>query len=238
MNDFHTLYKDCIPYFPDLSSMDDIQLTLGLFKLNVPYIELDIDIDLPMWKYEASIAESYLVPHREEQNHSGWRSCCIHGLGVEKTGIYHMYTDKDEGHHWTELSELTPIIKQFWLDFPFEKLYRVRFMELSPYGYIDPHNDSPNNVPENLINHLIPVNIAINHPENCYFTLENHGVVPFHDGKLNIINITNTHSVVNYSDKPRMHLIAHGLVGNKIKEFSELIARSYRKQYGRISKQT
>lgn len=235
MLSFYESNKDYKPKFPKLEINDDVEFTNVLFTIKVPYIELDIQLDIDAWKREASIAKQYLVNHREEQNHNGWRSCCIHGLDVEKTGIWHKYTDKDEGYHWTELSELTPTIKQFWLDFPFEKLYRVRFMELASNGYVDAHNDSPNGVPENLLNHIIPVNIAIDHPNDCYFVLEKSGIVPFHDGKANIVNITKTHSVINNSDKPRMHMIAHGFVGNKINEFSELIARSYRKQYGRIS---
>ena len=233
-HDFYYTHKDKKTTLPKLDIIDDVELTNTLFSSDIPYIELDININLDEWQQEADLAKDYLVLHREEQDHYGWRSCCIHGLGVEKTGIYHKYTDKDEGYHWTELSDLTPTIKQFWLDFPFEKLYRVRFMELGPYGFIDPHNDSPEQKPDNLLNHIIPVNIAIEHPDDCYFTLENHGIVPFHNGKLNIINITNTHNVVNFSDKPRMHMIAHGYVGNKINEFSQLIGRSYRKQYGRI----
>jgi hypothetical protein len=237
MPSFYDINKDFTPVFPKLDIKDDVELTNMLFTVKVPYIELDIELDLLQWKHEAGIAKAHLVNHREEQNHNGWRSCCIHGLGVEKTGIWNKYTDKDEGYHWTTLSDLTPTIKQFWLDFPFEKLYRVRFMELNGNGFIDAHNDSPNGVPDNLLNHIIPVNIAIDHPNDCHFVLEKLGIVPFNDGKANIINITNTHSVVNFSNKPRMHLIAHGFVGNKIEEFSKLIARSYRKQYGRISKQ-
>ena len=232
-HDFYLKHKDAIPKFPQLDIIDDVELTIQLFSKNVPYIEIDLDFDVSIWKQESIVAESYLVPHREEQNHNGWRSCCIHGLGVEKTGIWNKYADKDEGYHWTELSGLTPTIKKFWLDFPFERLYRVRFMELAPNGFIDPHNDSPNFVPDNLLDHIIPVNIAIDHPDNCYFVLENHGIVPFHSGKINIINITNTHTVVNFSNRPRMHMIGHGYVGNRMKEFSELIARSYRKQHGK-----
>ena len=46
-----------------------------------------------------------------------------------------------------------------------------------------------------------------------------------------------THSVVNNSSSPRMHMIAHCVIGNKKKEFAELVVRSYNKQYecGKIS---
>jgi hypothetical protein len=64
-------------------------------------------------------------------------------------------------------------------------------------------------------------------------TLKGHGVVPWKNGNIKLVNITNDHSVINFSDKPRMHMIGHGYVGNKLNEFTKLIAASYRKQYER-----
>jgi hypothetical protein len=62
--------------------------------------------------------------------------------------------------------------------------------------------------------------------------LEQYGIVPWVEGKAFTINITDTHSVVNPSSVHRMHMIAHCIVGNRKKEFSELIVRSYNKQHG------
>jgi hypothetical protein len=107
-------------------------------------------------------------------------------------------------------------------------------MELSAGGHIAPHNDSPNgvsNVDFDMMDHMIPINVAIVHPNDCHMTLEGHGNVPFAEGKAFIVNITNTHSVVNNSPNRRMHMIAHCVIGNKKKEFAELIVRSYNKQY-------
>jgi hypothetical protein len=77
----------------------------------------------------------------------------------------------------------------------------------------------------------VPINVAIMHPEDCHMTLEGHGTVPFQEGKAFIINIRNVHSFVNNSSSNRIHLIAHGVPGNRKEEFVELIARSYRKQH-------
>ena len=77
----------------------------------------------------------------------------------------------------------------------------------------------------------VPINIAIIHPSDCHMTLEGHGTVPFKEGKAFIINIRNVHSFVNNSAVSRIHLIAHGIPGNRKNEFVELIARSYRKQH-------
>jgi hypothetical protein len=196
-----------------------------------PYILIIGREMVSKWKEEAKLAESFLVPHREGGGHNGWRSCCIHGQSVEYTG-----TDLHaplESYHWTELSMLTPSITKFWKEFPTERFARLRFMELSPGGHIAPHNDSPNGVSNtefDMMDHMIPINVAITHPSNCNMQLEGHGTVPFSPGKAFIVNITNTHSVINHGNQSRMHMIAHCVIGNKKKEFAELVVRSYNKQ--------
>ena len=227
------LKKD-LPSIPDTLKTDE-DITRWVLRQDIPYIELDIDFNVDAWQKEALLAEPYFVNHRENQQHMGWRSCCVHGIDVDKTGIWSCYADIEPEYKWTTLSELTPIIKHFWQQFPFEKLARVRFMRLEPSGYIAPHHDTPkeyNTDSENL-DYLIPVNIAIDHPDDCHMTLKDHGIVPWKTGNVKIVNITNYHSVINCSEHIRTHLIGHGIVGNRIKQFSELIARSYKKQYER-----
>jgi hypothetical protein len=60
--------------------------------------------------------------------------------------------------------------------------------------------------------------------------LDNYGKVPWKPGKAFIVNITDTHRVVNNSSLPRMHMIAHCIIGNRKKEFANLVVRSYNKQ--------
>jgi hypothetical protein len=79
----------------------------------------------------------------------------------------------------------------------------------------------------------VPINVAIINPTDCYMTLEKYGTVPWQEGKAFIVNIRNYHSVINFSNTSRIHLIAHGIPGEKKSKFVELIARSYRKQYER-----
>jgi hypothetical protein len=132
----------------------------------------------------------------------------------------------------TKVEALREKAVEFWKKFPTEHFARLRFMELAPGGHIAPHNDSPNgikNIEFDMMDHMIPINVPIIHPDDCYMTLESHGVVPFTEGKALIVNITNTHSFVNNSPIPRMHMIAHCIIGNKKKEFSELVVRSYNK---------
>jgi hypothetical protein len=76
---------------------------------------------------------------------------------------------------------------------------------------------------------MIPINIAIIHPDNCYMTLTDIGIVPFKPGKIILVNIRNEHSVINNSDIRRIHLIGYGRPGNRIEKFCDLILRSYDK---------
>lgn len=235
--EFYNTHAPCKSQFPkipdELTSNEDI--TRWIFKQNVPYIELDLEFNVNEWLNESRLAEPFLVNHREGDNHQGWRSCCIHGIDVDKTGVWNCYAKTEPEYNWTSLAEKTPTIKKFWEAFPFEKLARVRFMELSEHGHIAPHNDSPAGFNQNFdsLAHLIPINIAISHPADCYMTLKDHGVVPWKTGDVKLVNITNDHSVISFNDQPRMHLIGHGIVGNRIEEFCELIVRSYKKQYER-----
>lgn len=212
-----------------------------LNKSNFGWLELDITFDLDAWKSETNSAQ--FVNHRGNE-HPGWNSSCIHGIDVDKTGAWTNYGDwKDESevpYKWTSISEHTPSIKKFWEQFPYERYRRIRFMQLEPGGKISPHSDAPGRLPGeqglDMLDFGVPINIAIIHPDDCYMTLEGHGTVPFKEGKAFIINIRNVHSFVNNSNMPRIHLIAHGIPGNRKNEFVDLIARSYRKQseYSRI----
>jgi len=205
-----------------------------LNKSDFGWLELDIQFDLDEWKKETAAAQ--FVDHRGSE-HPGWNSSCIHGIDVDKTGAWTNYgytREEDVPYQWTSISQHTPSIKRFWEQFPYERYRRIRFMELEPGGKISPHSDAPGRLPGeqdlDMLEFGVPINVAIMHPEDCHMTLEGHGTVPFQEGKAFIINIRNVHSFVNNSNSNRIHLIAHGVPGNRKEEFVELIARSYRKQ--------
>ena len=205
-----------------------------LNKSDFGWLELDIQFDLDEWKKETAAAQ--FVDHRGSE-HPGWNSSCIHGIDVDKTGAWTNYgytREEDVPYQWTSISQHTPSIKRFWEQFPYERYRRIRFMELEPGGKISPHSDAPGRLPGeqdlDMLEFGVPINVAIMHPNDCHMTLEGHGTVPFQEGKAFIINIRNVHSFVNNSNTNRIHLIAHGIPGNRKEEFVELIARSYRKQ--------
>lgn len=206
---------------------------------NFGWIELDLDIDLLAWKLEATQAQSQLVAHREENN-VGWLSCCVHGIDIDKTGAWtnYGYTSEDRvPYNWTALSQQTPVIKKFWSDqFPTDRYRRIRFMQLQPQSSITPHSDMPGRLPGeqgmDMLDFGVPVNVAVIHPEDCHMVLEGYGVVPFQEGKAFIVNIRNYHSVVNFSNRPRIHVIGHSYgYGSKKENFADLLVRSYEKMY-------
>jgi hypothetical protein len=208
-----------------------------LNESNFGWIELDINIDVAGWQLEAHQAEPYFVAHREEQN-TGWNSCCIHGIDVDKTGAWTNYGYVDEKqvpYTWTELSYKTPTVKNFWShQFPSDHYRRIRFMELEPESAITPHSDMPGRLPGeagmDMLDFGVPVNIAVVHPADCYMVLEGYGIVPFKEGKAFIVNIRNFHSVINFSKQSRIHVIGHSYgYGNKLEDFANLIVRSYEK---------
>lgn len=208
-----------------------------LNEANFGWIELDLDIDLSGWQLEANQAEPYFVAHREEQN-TGWNSCCIHGIDTDKTGAWtnYGYTEEQQvPYSWTELSHKTPTVRRFWQEqFPSDNYRRIRFMELEPLSAITPHSDMPGKLPGeagmDMLDFGVPVNIAVVHPDDCYMVLEGHGIVPFKEGRAFIVNIRNYHSVLNFSNKKRIHVIGHSYgYGSKKAEFADLIVRSYEK---------
>jgi hypothetical protein len=189
------------------------------------WLELDLSIDLEQWTTEANIASEYLIPYRENES-NGWSSVAIHAEGEN---IYSNVKATYSDYSWTRLSEKTPTIKRFWEQMPFENLARIRFMGVESHGYVGKHRDLPPSSVTDMLDFIIPINIAIIHPDDCYMTLTDIGVVPFKPGKVILVNITNEHSVTNNSDTRRIHLIGYGRPGNRIEEFCDLILRSHDK---------
>ena len=243
--DFYKFNKNKTPKALDPTNLTDEEITVLFFRSNTtPWIELDIEFDLDEWTKESKLAEDFYVNHRDiktgEGTHVDWQSCVLHGIDTDKTNVWEIYGYKSEPeYNWTTLGNSTKSIKKFWTEvFPSENYARIRFMKLGKKGSISPHNDGKGKVDlDKIFDYPLPVNVAIVHPEDCFMTIEDQGVVPFKKGKMFIVNILENHSVINFSNQDRVHLIAHCYLGNKRKEFCELVARSYRKQYDKIQRQ-
>ncbi len=229
--------KQALPAIPSKYKTKKDKVNWLLNFSDFGFLHLPLEIPLKNWREETKYAQSFFVSHRETDS-SGWESCCIHGIDIDKTGSWTNYgytNEKDVPYRWTTLSDYTSSIKKFCLNFPYENFKRIRLMKLKPNGYINPHSDAPGKLPGELgIDVLeigVPINIAIIQPEDCYFSLENYGTIPFTEGSAFLINIRNVHSVINLSNKERIHLIMQGCPGNKLDEFIDMVVDSYYKQY-------
>ena len=243
--DFFNKNKDLKYIPPTIPSNLDDPFKIAQWITNNPdfaWLELDINFNLENWKNELQYAEPYYVPHRESKS-NGWVSCCLHGIDTDKTGHWVAYVDKEteDLYQWTKISEKTPNIKNFWKNtFPSQTYNRIRFMKVKSQGYIGKHNDSPGQgwIPgetsaHDPIIHGCPINIALVHPDNCYMVLEGFGIVPFKEGKIFLVNIRHNHSVINFSDQDRIHMIGFAISQNRQQDFAELITRSYLTQHER-----
>jgi hypothetical protein len=239
---FYRKYQKNQPKWFSYVDLTDEELSLKILKEDlVPWIQLDINVDVSSWLHESKIAEPYYVSHRDieygEGTHENWQSCVLHGIDTDKTNVWQVYGyDTEPKYQWTELGEKTKNIKAFWEEqFPAESFARIRFMKLGAKGNISPHNDGRNLINLNeILTYPIPINVAIDHPTDCFMTFKDYGVVPFYNGSFFMLNILNDHSVINFSNQERIHLIAHCYIGNRKQDFFNLLARSYKKQYDKI----
>jgi hypothetical protein len=239
--DFYNKHKDCswTPNPIPKHFTNDVQRAKWILnESKFGWLKLDIDIDLGGWQLEATHADPYFVDHREDES-EGWTSCCLHGISVDKTGAWtnYGYTDeKDVPYRWTDLGYKSPRVSHFWKNqFPTERYRRIRFMQLDSDSAITPHSDMPGRLPgeENFdaLDFGVPINIAVIHPTDCHMVLEGYGIVPFEEGSAFIVNIRNYHSVVNFSNKKRIHVIGHSYgYGKNLQEFAQLVVNSYNKQ--------
>lgn len=200
-----------------------------IIEQKLPWLELDIEIPYKTMYIEALGVDNYFVNHRDGEElsgmkHKGWSSVCLHGIEWNKTNHYTAYgykSNEETPYKWTEIADKCPTITNWFKNvFPMETYYRVRIMKLSAGGFIVPHKDMETN-------RLSPINIALNHPDNCIFKMKKHGQVPFKEGKVILLDVGNEHAVWNKSNTDRYHLIVHGI---PTKEYKELVERSYEKQ--------
>lgn len=234
---FYNDNKECqniLPPLPnDLSTLEKARWIMN--DLDFGWVELDLEIDVAQWQKESLNIPPYLVNHRESDS-EGWRSCCLHGIRTDATQNWPEYTDKetDDIYKWTELTSLVPQITNFWKNFPSEKFKRLRFMNLSPKGYINKHSDAPGRgyistetLDYDPLELGCPINLAVVHPKDCHMIIEGKGIVPFEEGKAFLVNIRNNHAVINFSNQDRLHVISFCVFGNKKEEFAKLLVESY-----------
>lgn len=182
---------------------------------DIPFLPIDDWKDSEDWvkmHQEAKALEKHYVPHRSHETHAGWSSLCLHGITSVHTESPHTYgyTNEDCPWRWTDVADVCPTITKFFKEkFDYTKYFRVRIMKLAPGGFVIPHKDSI--VQEE--NHIGPINLALNHPDECKFYMDDIGYLPWTQGRAIKLNLYNVHAVVNHSNEDRYHIIVHGHMG-------------------------
>lgn len=220
------LHIKSVPPIPD-GMNDNEKCQWILYKSGLPSLLLDVEVPTDEMLSEVKNNMHRFVKHRGETS-PGWESMALHGTAVEDTSPREAliaegkYTEENcPPYHWTELSESCPKSKEWVESLGFSKLNRVRFMLLSPNGFIIPHRDvdTPG---------LHAFNISINNPDGHIFAQDGHGYIPWKPGQMRMIDISTIHTVVNRGVEPRIHMIIHGQYSDKLRN---TIIRSYIKTY-------
>ena len=217
-NDIDYSYK-----YPDMFDPKWVVMESGW-----PYFRLSA-LDNQPWKEmyaEAYALKDKFYAHRDSYG-EGWKSLTLHGLNEDTQSLEQYGDNRNEvlsQLDWTWVADACPVTKKFLTDvWPAEFLNRVRFMLVEPGGYILPHQDRPSDQKR-----LSVCNISLNMPEGCDFYFKDFGKVPFDDnGSAFLMDISNTHAVVNNSDTPRIHMIIHYELGRRIRDFFYVLRSSY-----------
>jgi hypothetical protein len=176
-------------------------------------IDWETDQDWDTMHQEAKRLSKHYVQHRSHESHQGWSSLCIHGLSSVHTESSHTYGYNDDNApwRWTDIADWCPTITNFFkTQFDYTKYFRIRIMKLSPGGWIIPHKDSLTQDQ----NHIGPINLALNNPDECKFYMDGVGYLPWTAGRAIKLNLYNVHCVVNHSNEDRYHMIIHGHHGS------------------------
>ncbi len=170
-------------------------------------IKLKINFNENKMLSEAKKIQHLFVNHRKDPSY-GWKSICLHGMSFKQTENFKEYGYEErpvEKFHWTEISTLCPYTTYFFKNlFPYSHYFRVRYMMLEPGGFISPHNDLGGE------RGFAAINMSLNQPDGCFMIMENFGIVPWQPGEARLLDIGLNHSVVNFSDENRYHIIVHG----------------------------
>jgi hypothetical protein len=165
--------------------------------------------------------------HREDSYGYNWKSLTLHGINEDTQTLSSYGEDRRSTLNsldWTWVADRCPVTKRFLTEvWPTEFLNRVRFMLLEPGGYILPHQDRPDDQKR-----LSVCNISLNNPIGCDFIMKNYGVVPFsNEGSAFLMDVSNVHAVWNRSNEPRIHMIIHYEIGNRLRDFFYVLRDSF-----------
>ncbi len=187
---------------------------------DLPWLLLDLKVPYKEMYQEALQFVNDTIPQdypglnfteqaKKDASQRGWNTVCIHGLSkhqFDRASVYGYEHEDLAPYVWTEIADACPVTKAFLQSLPYEKLYRARFTVLGPGGYAAPHIGRKENA-----DYSKKISFALNHPQGFSFTMDNHGAIPWEEGRGFLLNVDeNFHSVINRSETPRIHLITMG----------------------------
>jgi hypothetical protein len=205
-----------------------------LAQSRLPQLRLDLDVPVDRIREEVLPLRDRFISRTDPQKGAtyqyltratGWSCLVVHGLSVEQVGHCTQYgyqNDAAAPYGWTEISGQCPVTVDFLKAFPCKKLYRCRFLLLTPGGKISLHQDT--STPS-----FDRISIAIQYPEGCVFEVDGKPV-PFEDGRAFLIDKSYLHQVDNPTSRDRIHLIVECDLDDP--RWRELVERSYDKYAG------
>jgi hypothetical protein len=185
---------------------------------------LPLDIDIPwrtIYKEAQSVLPFMIADHAGDTDSHGWLNFGIYARGAHDLGDYGR-VDMTEASDWTDLAKkyMPETVRYFQDSWPHKQIYRLRLLGLEPNGVIGLHTDDCTG--------LNNINMAIDHPDECDFVLENSGVIPFKNGQAFLVNTGLRHAVVNRSNRLRLHIVVYQ---ENDTHFGNLVLRSYNKYF-------
>ena len=183
--------------------------TKEYFLSDAKYLKIDLIFNLEGVAEEAKRLKERYYTHRDgDYDHKGWKSLTLHGLDENKTGHWkdYGYSSSLEAYQdmrWTDVAKECPNTMNFLMNnYPCNYFGRVRFMLLEANGHIGQHIDSRASILENT-------NISLINPKECTWQWGDGETLNMDSGNSYLMNIHNSHGVINNSNQDRFHLIIH-----------------------------
>lgn len=176
------------------------------FVSDAKFLKLAIPLAHETMLKEAQALKHRFTSHRGGENHAGWKSLALFGLGEDKHESWqdYDYENAEQAANdfvWTKAAEDCPTITN-WLKtkFPCSRFGRVRLMLIEAGGYIGLHTDTKHRILENI-------NIPLSNPRECIWRWGDGEELFMEPGGVYAMNISYEHSVYNNSTEDRYHLI-------------------------------
>ena len=200
----------------------------------LPWMELDLQVPVTEimreWRQVADQATPWERGDRwRGMETRGWKSLTLHGMAQGRDHHDQQVTGA-HNNTWMPVADLCPATKRF-VEQNFQaqslggssSLGTVRFLLIEPGGYIVPHRDRTKPG-------LMHCNIGIDVPDGTHFYMAGHGALPYRSGSCMILDHSNTHWVINDSDRPRLHMTVIADVNDDVLIRSYEVHKSKRNQ--------